>query len=98
MITAFRAEPDTTVGTAGLAEQVPFDAIVVSAAYPAVPSPLVDQLTTGGRLVQPIGSGVNEIVTLFQKKADRLVPIRSIVGACLVKLYGAHGFPGKGKH
>ena len=83
-------------GTAGLAEQAPFDAIVVSAAYPAVPSPLVEQLAPGGKLIQPIGSGGNEIVTLFQKKAERLVPVRSIVGARFVKLYGAHGFPGRG--
>ncbi len=82
-------------GTAGLAEQAPFDAIVVSAAYPAVPYPLVKQLVPGGRLVQPIGSGGNEIVTLFRKRAERLVPVRSIVGARFVKLYGAHGFPGK---
>jgi protein-L-isoaspartate(D-aspartate) O-methyltransferase len=44
-------------GTQGLAEQAPFDAIVVSAGSPEdIPQALLDQLTIGGRLVIPAGS------------------------------------------
>jgi len=44
-------------GTEGAPDFAPFDAIVVSAAYPRVPSPLAAQLKIGGRLVQPVGPG-----------------------------------------
>lgn len=42
-------------GTLGLAEFAPFDAIVVTAAAPHVPAPLLAQLAEGGRLVIPVG-------------------------------------------
>src|SRR5712691_4793321 len=44
-------------GSAGLPEHAPYDAILVAAAFPHVPAPLVEQLADGGRLVQPIGLG-----------------------------------------
>ena len=43
-------------GSLGWRAQAPFDAIVVSAAAPAVPAALTDQLAEGGRLVIPVGS------------------------------------------
>ena len=81
-------------GTAGLPEQALFDAILVSAAFPRVPPPLVEQLVTGGRLVQPIGAGGAEEVTLFEKTARGLVRRGTVTLAYFVKLYGRHGFPG----
>ena len=44
-------------GSEGAPDYAPFDAIVVSAAYPGVPSPLAARGQGGGRLVQPIGPG-----------------------------------------
>jgi protein-L-isoaspartate(D-aspartate) O-methyltransferase len=79
-------------GTEGLAEEGPFDAILVSAAFPSVPGPLSEQLAEGGQLVQPLGIGGNEEVVLFEQRAGKLEPVRSVSHAYFVRLYGRHGF------
>ena len=79
-------------GSEGLPAHAPYDAILVSAAFPEVPSPLVEQLAEGGRLVQPIGHGGNEDVILFTKRSGRLERVRSVIGAHFVPLVGRHGF------
>ena len=81
-------------GTEGLPEHAPYDAILISAAFPRVPPPLVEQLALGGRLIQPIGPGGEERVVLFEKGSEGLRRRRTIVGAHFVRLYGAHAFPG----
>jgi protein-L-isoaspartate(D-aspartate) O-methyltransferase len=79
-------------GTEGLPEHAPFDAIVVAAAHSRVPPPLVAQLALGGRLVQPIGPGGCEDVTLFTRQPEGLVRARSVAAARFVSLYGRYGF------
>jgi protein-L-isoaspartate(D-aspartate) O-methyltransferase len=79
-------------GTEGLPEQAPFDAILVSAAFPRVSPPLADQVARGGRLVQPIGQGGMEEVVLFEADARGLHRVRVLTGAHFVRLYGKHGF------
>jgi protein-L-isoaspartate(D-aspartate) O-methyltransferase len=79
-------------GSEGLAAQAPFDAILVSAAYPRVPPPLAEQLEPRGRLVQPIGRGGHEEVVLFDRGPRGLVRRRVLTGAHFVRLYGRHGF------
>jgi protein-L-isoaspartate(D-aspartate) O-methyltransferase len=79
-------------GSQGLAEHAPFDAILVAAAYPEVPEPLVEQLAEGGRLVQPLGLGGAEDVVLFEKRGGELRRVRSVSGAHFVRLHGRHGF------
>lgn len=79
-------------GTQGLPEHAPYDAIVVTAAFPRVPPPLVEQLAEGGRLVQPLGLGGMEDVVLFEKRRGRLERHASLTGASFVRLYGEHGF------
>jgi protein-L-isoaspartate(D-aspartate) O-methyltransferase len=79
-------------GTEGLPEHAPYDAIVIAAAHHRVPPPLVAQLAPGGRLVQPIGPGGSEDVTLFRRRPDGLVRVRSVSAARFVPLCGRHGF------
>jgi protein-L-isoaspartate(D-aspartate) O-methyltransferase len=79
-------------GTEGLAEHAPFDAIVVSAAFPEVPPTLAEQLAAGGLLVQPIGWGGNEEVVLFERTDEGLARRSTVTGAYFVRLYGRHGF------
>jgi protein-L-isoaspartate(D-aspartate) O-methyltransferase len=79
-------------GSLGLPENAPYDAVLVSAAFPRVPAPLVQQLAQGGRLVQPIGRGGNEEVRLFEKRGEGLLRRRFITVAHFVPLYGRHGF------
>jgi protein-L-isoaspartate(D-aspartate) O-methyltransferase len=81
-------------GSRGLPEHAPYDAIVVAAAFPEVPPPLVDQLAVDGRLVQPIGPGGDEDVVLFRKLERGLERVASITGAHFVRLYGEHGYAG----
>jgi protein-L-isoaspartate(D-aspartate) O-methyltransferase len=79
-------------GTLGARDNAPYDAIVVSAAHPDVPDPLVEQLASGGRLVHPVGPGGREDVALFEKGPAGLVCRRTITGAHFVRLVGEHGF------
>jgi protein-L-isoaspartate(D-aspartate) O-methyltransferase len=78
-------------GTLGVPGHAPYHAIVVSAASPWVPAPLVEQLAPGGRLVHPVGPGGREQVTAFRKVAGQLVADARLTPAYFVPLVGAHG-------
>jgi protein-L-isoaspartate(D-aspartate) O-methyltransferase len=79
-------------GTLGLPDHAPFDAIILAAAFPKVPEPLIEQLAPGGRLVQPMGPGGRERVTLFIKGDKGLTSKRVLTGASFVRLHGEHGY------
>jgi protein-L-isoaspartate(D-aspartate) O-methyltransferase len=79
-------------GSAGVPERAPYDAIVVSAAYTSVPEPLAEQLAPGGRLVQPVGPGGEDLVIAFERGPDGLERKSDVTWAHFVKLYGAHAF------
>jgi protein-L-isoaspartate(D-aspartate) O-methyltransferase len=79
-------------GSCGLPGRAPYDAILVSAAFPAVPAPLAAQLRAGGRLVQPIGPGGKEQVVLFQRSAAGLERRQVLTLARFVRLHGRHGY------
>jgi protein-L-isoaspartate(D-aspartate) O-methyltransferase len=70
-------------GYEGWPEKAPFDAILVTAAPPAIPSPLLEQLRIGGRLVMPVG-GFNQQLVRITKTAEgetqheTLLPVRFV--------------------
>jgi protein-L-isoaspartate(D-aspartate) O-methyltransferase len=80
-------------GTEGYPARAPYDAVLVSAAFPQVPPPLVSQLQVGGRLVQPVGPGGQEQVMLFGRRPEGLVQLRLLTSASFVRLHGRFGFP-----
>ncbi|WP_336869346.1 protein-L-isoaspartate(D-aspartate) O-methyltransferase [Sphingomonas sanguinis] len=89
-------------GFAGWPERAPFDAVIVTAGSASVPTPLLDQLRIGGRLVMPIGpSTATERLEVFTKQADGNVVACSLGWAMFVPLTGrgyAPDRPGVGDH
>jgi protein-L-isoaspartate(D-aspartate) O-methyltransferase len=81
-------------GTRGVPEHAPYDAIIVGAAGPSVPAPLVEQLSPdGGKLVIPIGSLSHQQLTVVQRRGEETVTkLREAV--VFVPLIGDHGFRG----
>src|SRR5207249_862590 len=59
-------------GTLGWRPYAPFDAILVAAASPAVPAPLLEQLAPGGRLVIPLGDRESQVLTLVEREGDQV--------------------------
>ena len=78
-------------GTLGWREYAPYDAILVSAAAPEVPQPLLDQLAEGGRLVAPLGDREEQMLVMVTKRAGRLER-RDIAPVRFVPLMGTHGW------
>ncbi len=78
-------------GTLGLPECAPFDAILVTAAAPAVPAPLLEQLADGGRLVIPVGSEEHQELRLIRKLGGQ-VASRVIEECRFVPLVGRYGW------
>jgi protein-L-isoaspartate(D-aspartate) O-methyltransferase len=79
-------------GTLGWREYGPYDGIIVSAGAPHVPPALEEQLAEGGRLLIPLGSKEEQMLTLLTKRGGRLER-RDITPVRFVPLIGAGGWP-----
>jgi protein-L-isoaspartate(D-aspartate) O-methyltransferase len=81
-------------GSYGWSEFAPYRAIVVTAAVPEVPSPLVDQLDEGGRLVLPLGgNGPGDDQILVRVRKERGGTVEETHGRCrFVPLVGRFGW------
>ncbi len=80
-------------GTEGWPEYAPYDAIIVTAASPRIPEPLIEQLKVGGRLVIPVGSELTqELLKITKISEDGKTKIESLGGCVFVKLKGKYGW------
>ena len=92
-------------GTLGWPDQAPYDAIVVTAAGPEPPPPLLRQLAEGGRLVMPVGTKHGSQRLMRFTRTSGRGPTRGgaddepqhvaepLTAVRFVPLIGAHGFP-----
>jgi len=65
-------------GREGVPERGPFDAIVVTACAPHLPSALVAQLVEGGTLLLPVDKGREQILSRYQRRGQEVVIERSV--------------------
>jgi protein-L-isoaspartate(D-aspartate) O-methyltransferase len=78
-------------GTLGYPGSAPYDGILITAATPKIPVPLIEQLAEGGRLVAPLGGReVQELVV--REKHDGRVTESFHGGVRFVPLIGEHGW------
>ena len=79
-------------GSLGCPEEAPYDRVLVTAAAPYVPKPLIEQLGSRGMLVIPVG-GVHLFQTLVRvRKKDGKILEENLGGVAFVPLIGKHGF------
>jgi protein-L-isoaspartate(D-aspartate) O-methyltransferase len=78
-------------GTLGWRPFAPYDAILVSAASPEIPAPLVEQLASGGKMVIPLGDREAQTLTLVERQGDQ-VRSSTIADVRFVPLVGEFGF------
>jgi protein-L-isoaspartate(D-aspartate) O-methyltransferase len=82
-------------GTLGWRPYAPYDVILVAAASPEVPRPLIEQLATGGRLILPLGDRESQTLTLVTRDQDGTVRSRTASDVRFVPLIGQFGFTGE---
>lgn len=75
----------------GWKEAAPYDGILVTAASPNIPPPLLEQLADGGRLVIPVGGRGTQALEVVQRIGNKFVHEMNIPVA-FVPLRGEYGW------
>lgn len=78
-------------GSSGLEEFAPYQAIVVAAAAPKVPEPLLAQLSDGGRMIVPVGEGERACLVCARRRGDGF-EFEHGAGCRFVPLVGHYGW------
>lgn len=78
-------------GSMGWKENAPFNKIIITAASPRIPLPLTEQLAENGKLILPLGESFSQVLTLVEKKADKLEQ-HEICSCVFVPLLGKYGW------
>lgn len=79
-------------GSRGLPEHAPYDGILITAAAPTVPKPVLSQLKLGGRLVLPVGERWHQVLERWTKLADDKFEKDLDIPVSFVPLLGEHGW------
>lgn len=80
-------------GTLGLPENAPFDGIIITAATPDIPAPLIEQLKDGGIMVVPVGERYSQVLIKATKRNNTL--LKEYHTPCVfVPLIGEFGWNG----
>ena len=78
-------------GSQGLPQHAPFDRIIITAAAPDLPVPLMEQLADGGVMVAPTGPRAGQDLQVVRKTRDTLTTVTSC-RVVFVPLIGEHGY------
>lgn len=78
-------------GTRGYAEEAPYDRILVTAASPEIPKPLIEQLKLGGILLIPVGGRYSQSLLKIRKTEDKIVK-ENLGDVVFVPLIGEYGW------
>jgi protein-L-isoaspartate(D-aspartate) O-methyltransferase len=78
-------------GTIGWSRYAPYEAILVAAAAPDVPQPLVDQLADGGKMLVPVGTREAQRLVLVTKRGGE-VTTEEVLDCTFVPLLGRFGW------
>ena len=78
-------------GTLGWPDAAPYDAILVTAAAPLVPPPLLEQLAEGGRMILPLGSDEAQDLTCVRRRVGKISTER-LYQCRFVRLIGRYGW------
>ena len=78
-------------GTQGWPEEAPFEAIIVTAASPGIPEPLLEQLAVNGRMIIPVGDKFSQSLKKI-KRTEKGFREEDLGGVRFVSLIGRHGW------
>lgn len=78
-------------GTKGLEDKAPFDRIIITAAAPEIPAPLIAQLREGGIIVAPVGERFSQVL-VKNRKIKGVLTVEYHVPCVFVPLIGEHGW------
>jgi protein-L-isoaspartate(D-aspartate) O-methyltransferase len=79
-------------GSLGWPDAAPYQGVIVTAAAPRSPQPLLDQLADGGRMVIPVGGMSGQFLELWRRQGD-LFAHETTLPVAFVPLRGEHGWP-----
>lgn len=79
-------------GTKGYSEKAPYDRIIVTAAAPDIPKPLLEQLKNGGKMVIPVGDLGLQRLLIVEKSIDGRVRVKEDTYCLFVPLIGEYGW------
>ncbi len=79
-------------GTKGYLGAAPYDKIIVTAAAPSIPQPLIEQLKPSGRMIIPVGDLYYQRLLVVSKRTDGLLDVREDTWCVFVPLIGEYGW------